>query len=204
MQEIKTQSSKIFKEFIILHKRAILLATGIALILLVAFLFSFSFPKKQVGDFSQEKWQTYTSDSLGFSVSLPTGWSVKEEAAESGPDILIVKNNGSAFVRIRGFLDPYLDSEEALKASLDEYHKELALQEGVSLSSFQTGGVKENIAEFSVGGQFLVRNTSFRFYETGQISMSGQALVLRAASLPQDFDESIPIMKEIIDNFVIL
>lgn len=151
----------------------------------------------------QAQWQDYSSSLLGVSLSHPAGWSVQEEAAESGPDILLLETNGSAFVRIRGFVDPYLDSKEAISSSIAEYQTSLALQDGVSISDFQINDIKDDIGGFWLAGEFEVLGSTYRFEEYGWLSMAGQVLILRAADIPQDFDESLPEMKKIMNSFVI-
>ena len=172
------------KAFVLQHK-ALALALGVIFLFLAPFLFSFSPKDQRAGNSAGGQWQVYESEALGFSVSHPAGWSVKEADAESGPDILVLDSGGKAFVRIRGFLDPNLDSEEAISSSIAEYQKSLASQEGVRVSDFQTEGIKNNIGGFWLTGEFPVKGSAYRFFERGWLSLAGQALILRAADAPR-------------------
>lgn len=193
MDETKTKFAA-FKEFMLQHKKLAVLIVGLLFAGLAPLLFSFS-PAKP------PEQQDYSSQSLGFSVSLPAGWTVKEEDVKSGPDILIMDTKSPAFVRIRGFVDPNVDSPEAIQSSIVEYQKTFAMQTGVSLSDFQTEEIKNNIGGFSASGEFPVKDVTYRFFERGWLSMAGQVLILRAADAPESFDESLPVMKKIMDSF---
>ncbi len=148
-------------------------------------------------------WEEYTSSTLGFSVSHPADWKISETDAESGPDILVQDSNGYAFVRIRGFVDPYLNSAEALNSSIEEYERNLALQDGVEISSFQSNEMENDVGGFSAIGDFSINDITYRFEERGWLSMAGQVLILRAADVPQNFEASLPTMEKIMDSFEI-
>ena len=198
MEEIKIKFEAV-KAFVLGHKKSFAIAGGVIFIFLAPLLFS---PKdKQAGNSARGQWQVYTSEALGFSLSHPAGWSVKETDAPSGPDILAMDNGGHAFVRVRGFVDPYLDSKEAITSSIAEYQKSLALQEGVRVSDFQKKEIEGNIGEFFAAGEFEVSGSTYRFEERGWLSIAGQVLILRAADAPQGFDESLSTMKKIMDSF---
>lgn len=148
------------------------------------------------------EWQDSSGSTLGFAVSHPAGWTVEEEDATSGPDILISDANSFAFVRIRGFLDPAIfNNRETIVTSIAEYKKALLLQDGVLLNSFQeeTG---ENTGGFLATGEFPINDIVYRFEERGQLfSTLGQVIIMRAADIPKNFDSSIVIMRKIMESF---
>jgi len=173
----------------------------VAIIVVLAVLL-FSVVRKQVSlPFSEKGWQNYSSSSLGFSVSYPSSWNVKEEIAETGPDLLISSNDNSAFVRVRGLLDPHLNSAEAISLSIDGYKKMLVLQESVIISDFQIDEIKDGTGGILVSGQFPINGINYRFEERGQLSTAGHALIMRAADVPENFDSSLPVMKKLMDSF---
>lgn len=148
-------------------------------------------------------WLEYSSDALGFSVSYPDGWQVTEEAAESGPDILIADGKGLAFVRIRGLFDPYLNSAEAIASSVAKYQTTLASQPGVSISKFQPEDVQGGIGGFIATGGFSVNGTPYRFQERGRLSTRGQVLIMRAADESGAFDTSVDILDRVLESFTL-
>jgi len=200
MEEIKIKFEAV-KAFVLGHKKSFAIAGGVIFIFLAPLLFS---PKdKQAGNSARGQWQVYTSEALGFSLSHPAGWSVKETDAESGPDILALEPKGLAFVRIRGLLDPDLDSEEAIKASVADYRNSLARQEGVLVFDFKTGEIKADVVEFWTEGEFVINGKTYRFEERGQLSLAGQVLIMRAADAPAGFDISKETMEKIMESFKI-
>jgi len=150
-----------------------------------------------------EQWQQYHSDSLGFSLSHPANWTVTETDATSGPDILIAEQGGSAFVRIRGFLDVNLNSPEAITASVEQYQKSLALQPEVDITSLQSATTDANVSEFTLTGELPVAGSIYSFEEKGLLSTTGRVLLMRAADLPTDFDGSLSTLRAIMDSFTL-
>lgn len=192
------------KKVFLPKKRGVFAISGIIIAIIIVVLAVVLFPilRKQAGfPPSQVAWQGYSSSSLGFSVSIPPEWNVKEERAQSGSDIIISDKKGSSFVRIRGLLDSNLDSADKVSSSIADYKRILTLQEGVVISNFQIGDIKKEVGEFAVSGQFMINDTNYRFEERGQISMARHALIIRAADVPENFDSSWPTLKKIMNSF---
>ena len=192
------------------QKRALVLigifAGLVVLVLLVISGFSSSpnpgvAPINGKAPLTEKPWQDYASDLFGFTISYPSDWSLKEEVAESGPDILISDKTSLAFVRIRAFLDPYLNSAEALTTSIEDYRKMLALQEKTIVSDFRINDLQNNIGGFSAKGEFLINGVTYNFEEQGKLSTQGQVLLMRVADVSENFKTSLPIMKKIMGTF---
>lgn len=190
------------KDFTAQNKKVLAaIAIGL-LVLVVAAAVSWRRPK-ETGLPAEEQWQEYSSDALGFSVSYPAGWQVTEEAAESGPDILIADGKGLAFVRIRGLFDPYLNSAEAIASSVAKYQTTLASQPGMSISKFQPEDVQGGIGGFMATGGLSINGTPYRFQERGRLSTRGQVLIMRAADEAGAFIASLDTLEAILDSFTL-
>jgi hypothetical protein len=200
------------KAFVRSRQKQILLFAGVAVIFFSAVFFWFlpkNFSPVPTSDDVSEPWKTYESAALGFRVSHPADWYVEETDAPTGPDILILKGAGSgfdgdrAFVRVRGFLDQHVDSPESIQSSIARYEEILAAQTNVIITEFQQWEIENDIAGFQTTGEFVLNGRAYSFEERGWLSMAGQVLILRAADAPENFEASLPVMRQIMDSFTI-
>ena len=175
---------------------------GLLALVILLLVLMIGFRQKEV-NVPTAQWQEYYSDTLGFSISHPANWTVTETDAASGPDILIAKQDDSAFVRIRGLLDVNLNNTEAIQTSLDQYQKTLALQPDVRITSVQSQDVGEHVKEFTMTGEFPVTGSTFNFEEKGALATTGRVLLMRVADLPDNFEVSLPTMRKIVDSFTV-
>ncbi len=184
---------------------ALTIIVSIVVIVVIVLLSASRLPAtpSYVFDYAGDTWQEYRSDEIGYSISLPAGWEVQEEATQSGPDILVSDTNSLAFVRIRGLADPYLNSEDAITSSIAKYEEILSSQEGVDVAVFQAVDYNDGVGGFIVLGEFPVGNTRYSFEEHGVLLVNGDVLMIRAADVPDAFNGSIETMSNIIASFIL-
>lgn len=150
---------------------------------------------------SDQSLQKYESEILGFSISYPIGWQIKEETPQSGADVLLSNNNSSAFIRIRGIQDQYLHDKTGIDSSIAKYKEILALQDGTFISEFKTDESTENKGGFFSTGEFNINGESYFFEEHGELSSQGRILIIRGFYKPETFEDSIEEMRTIMDSF---
>lgn len=149
----------------------------------------------------QVQWKEYKSAPLGFTVSHPVAWVVKEQSDEGGPDVLVSESQGFAFVRIRGLFDASLSSPEAVKASIEEYRNSLPTQQDTKITKFAASDVEGNIGGFIALGEFMISGVTYRFEERGLLATNGRVTIMRAAAVPRAYDLTIPLMEKIMESF---
>lgn len=143
--------------------------------------------------------QKYVNEEMGFSLYLPRDWSVDAVVAASGPDVLVASKE-TAFLRIRGFLDPDLSSPQVIADSLVAYKNGLSKQ-GVVISDWQIDTSSESLGEFSLEGEFFIGEESYQFSERGWLAITGRVLLVRMADKSESFSSSHPLLQETWDSF---
>src|SRR3990167_5170226 len=85
-----------------------------------------------------EGWQKYTSGEFGYTIAYPSDWNIKENNNAGSRELLITAPGGSAFVRVAGFIDPSINSAEAIEASMVEYKASFNDKPNEQLEKFQS------------------------------------------------------------------
>src|SRR3989344_3437298 len=152
-------------------------------------------------------WQKYTSGEFGYSVAYPEGWNVREENTGGSRDLLIVAPEGTAFVRISGFKDSSLSSQEAVEASMAEYKASFDNKPNEKLEGFQSK-MEGKIGGFQASGLMIANDIQYRFLERGLLATNGRVLIMRGsvsnaegAITQKEFEELSATVRKIMDSF---
>ena len=154
-----------------------------------------------------EGWQKYTSGEFGYTIAYPSDWNIKENNNAGSRELLITAPGGSAFVRVAGFIDPSINSAEAIEASMAEYKASFNDKPNEQLEKFQSK-MQGEIGAFEVTGLMLANDVQYRFLEQGFLATNGRILIMRGsvsnaedAITQEEFEELSAIVRKIMDSF---
>lgn len=152
---------------------------------------------------SQVNMEPYTSTAFGYSISKPVAWKVDEGSSASGLSIMIKEPKSAAFLSIRAMSDKSMNSAEAITASIAQYRTSLSAQPNTTVTDFQTGAVENNVGGFIAKGTMTISSVPFQFEERGLLATNGRVLIMRAATIPQIAEITMPLMRQMMESFKI-
>jgi len=154
-----------------------------------------------------EGWQKYTSGEFGYTIAYPSDWNIKENNNAGSRELLITAPGGSAFVRVAGFIDPSINSAEAIEASMAEYKASFNDKPNEQLEKFQSK-MQGEIGAFETTGLMLANDVQYRFLERGLLATNGRVLIMRGsvsnaegAITQKEFEELSATVRKIMDSF---
>ena len=154
-----------------------------------------------------EGWQKYTSGEFGYTIAYPSDWNIKENNNAGSRELLITAPGGSAFVRVAGFIDPSINSAEAIEASMAEYKASFNDKPNEQLEKFQSK-MQGEIGAFEATGLMLANDVQYRFLERGLLATNGRVLIMRGsvsnaegAITQKEFEELSATVRKIMDSF---
>jgi len=154
-----------------------------------------------------EGWQKYTSGEFGYTIAYPSDWNIKENNNAGSRELLITAPGGSAFVRVAGFIDPSINSAEAIEASMVEYKASFNDKPNEQLEKFQSK-MQGEIGAFEATGLMLANDVQYRFLERGLLATNGRVLIMRGsvsnaegAITQKEFEELSATVRKIMDSF---
>ena len=154
-----------------------------------------------------EGWQKYTSGEFGYTIAYPSDWNIKENNNAGSRELLITAPGGSAFVRVAGFIDPSINSAEAIEASMAEYKASFNDKPNGQLEKFQSK-MQGEIGAFETTGLMLANDVQYRFLERGLLATNGRVLIMRGsvsnaegAITQKEFEELSATVRKIMDSF---
>ena len=154
-----------------------------------------------------EGWQKYTSGEFGYTIAYPSDWNIKENNNAGSRELLITAPGGSAFVRVAGFIDPSINSAEAIEASMVEYKASFNDKPNEQLEKFQSK-MQGEIGAFETTGLMLANDVQYRFLERGLLATNGRVLIMRGsvsnaegAITQKEFEELSATVRKIMDSF---
>ena len=154
-----------------------------------------------------EGWQKYTSGEFGYTIAYPSDWNLKENNNAGSRELLITAPGGSAFVRVAGFIDPSINSAEAIEASMVEYKASFNDKPNEQLEKFQSK-MQGEIGAFEATGLMLANDVQYRFLERGLLATNGRVLIMRGsvsnaegAITQKEFEELSATVRKIMDSF---
>ena len=146
------------------------------------------------------KWRTYANKDFGYLISYPPDWILRENTGSSSRDILLTQPGNLGFVRIMGILDPAVNSEDAMRASLQAYKDSFATKPDEVLAAFKSD-IQGAIAGFMAAGKMRLNNQEYIFKERGLMSTKGRVLIMRGAAVTEQQKEILPVADKIMDSF---
>ena len=154
-----------------------------------------------------EGWQKYTSGEFGYTIAYPSDWNIKENNNAGSRELLITAPGGSAFVRVAGFIDPSINSAEAIEASMAEYKASFNDKPNEQLEKFQSK-MQGEIGAFEATGLMLANDVQYRFLERGLLATNGRVLIMRGSVsnaegtiTQKEFEELSATVRKIMDSF---
>ena len=154
-----------------------------------------------------EGWQKYTSGEFGYTIAYPSDWNIKENNNAGSRELLITAPGGSAFVRVAGFIDPSINSAEAIEASMVEYKASFNDKPNEQLEKFQSK-MQGEIGAFETTGLMLANDVQYRFLERGLLATNGRVLIMRGSVsnaegtiTQKEFEELSATVRKIMDSF---
>ena len=154
-----------------------------------------------------EGWQKYTSGEFGYMIAHPSDWNLKENNNAGSRELLITAPGGSAFVRVAGFIDPSINSAEAIEASMVEYKASFNDKPNEQLEKFQSK-MQGEIGAFETTGLMLANDVQYRFLERGLLATNGRVLIMRGSVsnaegtiTQKEFEELSATVRKIMDSF---
>jgi len=154
-----------------------------------------------------EGWQKYTSGEFGYTIAYPSDWNIKENNNAGSRELLITAPGGSAFVRVAGFIDPSINSAEAIEASMVEYKASFNDKPNEQLEKFQSK-MQGEIGAFEATGLMLANDVQYRFLERGLLATNGRVLIMRGSVsnaegtiTQKEFEELSATVRKIMDSF---
>ena len=110
-------------------------------------------------------------------------------------------------MRVAGFIDPSINSAEAIEASMVEYKASFNDKPNEQLEKFQSK-MQGEIGAFEATGLMLANDVQYRFLERGLLATNGRVLIMRGsvsnaegAITQKEFEELSATVRKIMDSF---
>lgn len=149
---------------------------------------------------STDNWRTYANKDFGYLVSYPPDWIVRENTASGSREIVLSHPSSDGFVRIFSTLDPAVNSEETIRASLQDYEASFANKQDENLLAFKSD-VQGALAGFMAAGKMKLNEEDYVFKERGLLSAKGRILIMRGAATVAKQKVLLPVAEKIMDSF---
>ena len=158
---------------------------------------------QEEGTVSSDGWQTHHNSKVGYWISLPPDWQLKDSPPVGAQrESTAFRSDTLAFVTILAIKDESMRQPGAVEKALGERVAGFTEQPGMTITD-SSSKVEDDTGAYIVQGTEKVKGAIWNFHERGLIGRSGKVLIFHGSSDQSLGTDYLKTLSRIIESFKI-